>query len=335
PEIVSLFRLAAHRHHVIAAAREDIDGDARHAAGGAVDEHLALRRRKAVQFHEVDGVRRRVPGNAERTRFEEAHAARQRNHPVGRKASEFRVAAVVIRTEAETVHEHLVARFEARVRRFFDGARKVDPRDERKFLGDPRLAARGERVLVVDARVGDAQHHVAGVEFGALHFAQTAAAELPSLENPVGLHTTVTPPSATMTWPVTNAAASEARNTAMPPMSRGTPRRRSGVESSRALRRTASSHSALAKSVLIRPGAMALTRTFFGPHSAARLRTRWWSAAFEVPYAPITVFARMPPIDPTVMKQPPPREAMPGRVSAASHSTLFTLLRNTLSKTSS
>ena len=38
---------------------------------------------------------------------------------------------------------------------------------------------------------------------------------------------------------------------------------------------------ARAKSVFTSPGAIALTRTFFGPHSAARLRTRWWSAALE------------------------------------------------------
>ena len=41
----------------------------------------------------------------------------------------------------------------------------------------------------------------------------------------------VTPPSATMHCPVMKAAAGEARNTAMPPMSRGSPRRRSGVAS--------------------------------------------------------------------------------------------------------
>ena len=52
---------------------------------------------------------------------------------------------------------------------------------------------------------------------------------------------------------------------------------------------------------------MALTRTFFGPHSAARLRTRWCPAAFEMPYAPITVLASSPPIEPTTMKLPPPR----------------------------
>src|SRR5690606_4171113 len=93
----------------------------------------------------------------------------------------------------------------------------------------------------------------------------------------------VTPPSATMHCPVTNAAASEARKTAIPPMSRGSPRRRRGVAASRSVRRFSSSQSARANSVRTRPGAIAFTRTFFGPHSAARLRTRWWPAAFDMP----------------------------------------------------
>src|SRR5204862_7785343 len=141
-----------------------------------------------------------------------------------------------------------------------------------------RLAAGGEGVLVVDAGVGDAHHHVARVEFAAGHGVEAADAvffrRAFSYMHAVSLQMIVTPPSATMTCPVMNAAASEARNTAMPPMSAGTPMRRNGVAASRSARRLSSSHNALAKSVRIRPGAIALTRTFFGPHSAARLRTR-------------------------------------------------------------
>ena len=140
------------------------------------------------------------------------------------------------------------------VRRLLDDTRQVDAGDERKPERDLRLAARGERVLVVDAGVGHAHDDVAGIQLVARHGVEAACAELAASVNAISLHTTVTPPSATMTWPVMNAAASEARNTAMPPMSRGTPSRRSGVCASRALRRVSSSHSALAKSVLIRPG---------------------------------------------------------------------------------
>ena len=70
---------------------------------------------------------------------------------------------------------------------------------------------------------------------------------------------------------------------AMPPMSSGSPMRRSGVVASRSLRRLSSSQSARAKSVLTRPGAMQLQRTFLGPHSTARLRASEKSAAFEMP----------------------------------------------------
>src|SRR5581483_11263941 len=109
----------------------------------------------------------------------------------------------------------------------------------------------------------------------------TAEIELTALFD--GFQRMLTPPSATMHWPVMNAAASDARNTAMPAISRGSPSRLSGVAAMRSARRVSSSQSARAKSVLIRPGAMALTRTFFGPHSAARLRTRWCPAALEMP----------------------------------------------------
>lgn len=51
----------------------------------------------------------------------------------------------------------------------------------------------------------------------------------------------VTPPSATITWPVMNEPALEASSTAMPPISSGSPRRRSGVSASRAALRAGSS----------------------------------------------------------------------------------------------
>jgi len=49
------------------------------------------------------------------------------------------------------------------------------------------------------------------------------------------------------------------------PQSRGSPIRRKGVVAQRCFRRSSSSHSARAKSVLTRPGATQLTRTPFGP----------------------------------------------------------------------
>ena len=78
-------------------------------------------------------------------------------------------------------------------------------------------------------------------------------------------------------------APGPARKAPIGPISSGTPMRRSGVSALRRARRSGSSHSARAKSVLTRPGAMQFTRTFFGPHSHARLRASAKSAALEMP----------------------------------------------------
>src|SRR5476649_1644505 len=55
-------------------------------------------------------------------------------------------------------------------------------------------------------------------------------------------------------------AASEHRNTAAPPISRGWPQRPKGVRLTMESERTGSSCAALVRSVSIQPGAMALTR---------------------------------------------------------------------------
>ena len=192
--------------------------------------------REAVQFHQVHRERGGVAGDAERARLEQRQAPGQGNDPVGGKAPVFGVAAVVVGAQAEAVHDDLVAPLEARIRRLLDHARQVDAGDERKLQRDLRLAARGERVLVVDARVGDADDDVAQRPARRATWCRsgrrrTSRPFLRGRDMPSQLRglQAVTPPSATMTWPVMNAAASEARNTAMPPMSRGSPRRRSGV----------------------------------------------------------------------------------------------------------
>src|ERR1700686_1868472 len=77
-------------------------------------------------------------------------------------------------------------------------------------------------------------------------------------------------------------AAVDHRNPAAPAISSGMPMRNSGERAVEAFRFSGLSHSALAKSVLIRPGAMQLTRTLCGPYSQARLRASCMSAAFEI-----------------------------------------------------
>ena len=76
---------------------------------------------------------------------------------------------------------------------------------------------------------------------------------------------------------MTQDAASEARKTAAPLMSSGSPMRFSGTRL--AVAASSGSHSARAKSVFTMPGAMALTRTV-GASSLASWRVRWTIAAF-------------------------------------------------------
>src|SRR5271156_3142712 len=92
----------------------------------------------------------------------------------------------------------------------------------------------------------------------------------------------VAPPSMTMAWPVMKAPARDAKNTAAPAISSGSPMRPSGVRSLVAFKVCGFSHRARAKSVLTRPGAMQLTRMLSGPNSSARLRASWKSAALEM-----------------------------------------------------
>src|SRR5260370_9466445 len=92
----------------------------------------------------------------------------------------------------------------------------------------------------------------------------------------------VAPPSITSVWPVVKLPAFEAKNTAAPAISSGSPIRSSGERAVEAFKVSGLSHSAFAKSVLIRPGAMQLTRMLCFPYSQARLRASCMSAAFEI-----------------------------------------------------
>ncbi len=86
-----------------------------------------------------------------------------------------------------------------------------------------------------------------------------------------------------MVWPVMKPLAGDAKNTAAPAISSGSPMRSKGVSRVRFLRFSGSSHSARAKSVRTSPGAMALTRTLRGPHSTASARASCMSAALLTP----------------------------------------------------
>src|SRR5262249_49988778 len=80
------------------------------------------------------------------------------------------------------------------------------------------------------------------------------------------------PPSTNRTCPVMNADASEARKMAEPTRSAGWPMRLSGVLARPQSRMAGWDHSFCVRSVRMKPGAMALTRTPRSPHSMARAR---------------------------------------------------------------
>src|SRR5690606_29463170 len=79
------------------------------------------------------------------------------------------------------------------------------------------------------------------------------------------------PPSITKLWPVVHCASSEARYTAIGPMSLGWPKRRSGICFSPAAQTFSSCMYGAVRSVSIQPGQIALTRTLWRAHSMARL----------------------------------------------------------------
>src|SRR5262249_56983657 len=101
----------------------------------------------------------------------------------------------------------------------------------------------------------------------------------PPLPQPAQPPDPMTPPSAMMHWPQTKAPALEARKTATPPMSSGWPMRLRADLFSAPARISGLSHRARAKSVWMRPGAMALMRILCLPHSMASDFTSDRSAA--------------------------------------------------------
>src|ERR1700722_17254836 len=125
-----------------------------------------------------------------------------------------------------------------------------------------------------------------------------------------GSHAMVLPPSITMVCPVIHWPARDARNTAAPAMSSGSPKRRSAVRSSDPFRNSGSSHNARAKSVFTNPGAIQFTRILSGPHSTAKFLASCISGAFKNAKNPKISFPFNPPMLDTIMMLPSRRAAI-------------------------
>ena len=179
--------LAGDRRCLIAAPRQHVERDAADAAGGAAHHHLARLRPQVVQFHQVDRQRGGVAGHADGGRIEQAQPRGQGQDPVARDARVLGVAAVGVHAYAEAVHHHLVALAKARVARGDDRSGEVDAADARIGADDLALPGGRERVLVIDARIGDAQSDFTGRELVDTHFDHAALHLALVLEQPVCL----------------------------------------------------------------------------------------------------------------------------------------------------
>ena len=115
----------------------------------------------AVLFHAMNGERGGEPRGAERHGRAGVESLRHRDHPVPGHARELGVAAVVGFGQRAPGHQHRLPRAVAGVGRRLHLAGEIDSAHEREAAQDPAGAGGCERVLVVDAGVGDADHHLA------------------------------------------------------------------------------------------------------------------------------------------------------------------------------
>src|SRR6266511_493817 len=141
---------------------------------------------------------------------------------------------------------------------------------------------------------------------------------------PIG--TARAPPSMTSVWPVIQDDLSLARNTAASATSSGVPSLRVGSCAVSTLSRA--SQTARARSVLITPGAIALTRTF-GPSSYANCRVRWIMAAFVALYQPMPGSTIRPPTE-AMLTTAPPRSAIDARQAQRVHASMPNWLTRTV-----
>ena len=76
--------------------------------------------------------------------------------------------------DIEARSDHLIAGLETRVAARFDDAGKIDAADAGKAPDDPARTGSRQRILVIDAGVGNANRHLAGIEHRLVNADQTA-----------------------------------------------------------------------------------------------------------------------------------------------------------------
>jgi hypothetical protein len=155
---------AGKRHDLITETGEHIDRQGADATARTGDKDGSVPGRKTICFHALDRERGRETGGADCHGIENGKSVGQRHYPVGGQARALRVTAVVIHAEAVTGSEHCIANIETRIARRLDRTGQVDPTDAGKAPHDLAGAGGGQRVLIVDAGVQNADDNLARVQ---------------------------------------------------------------------------------------------------------------------------------------------------------------------------
>ena len=123
----------------------------------------------------MDCQRRRKAGGAELHRGVRIQAVRDRHYVFGGDARHAGVATVTHLAHAGTVDQHRLSFVQLGILGRYDDASQIDAADQRIASQDWRSPGRGQRVLVVDCRMADANNDVAFGQVIELEFAKLAA----------------------------------------------------------------------------------------------------------------------------------------------------------------
>ena len=147
--------------HLVTGLAEDRHRQRTDPAGGAGDRQRTQPGVLAVFAHPVQGQGGGEAGGAQDHALAQVQAARQSHHPLRRQARVGRIAAVAGFGQAAAGDQHRVALTELRVGGGGHVAGHVDAADQGEVAQDPALAGAGQRILVVDRRPLDLDHHLA------------------------------------------------------------------------------------------------------------------------------------------------------------------------------
>ena len=147
--------------HFVAGLAEDRHRQRTDPAGGTGDRQRTQPGVLAVLAQSVQGQGGGKAGGAKDHALTQVQAARQGHHPLRRQARPGRVAAVTGFGQAAAGDQHRVTLAELRVGGGGHVAGHVDPAHQREAAQDLALAGAGQRILVVDRRPLDLDHHLA------------------------------------------------------------------------------------------------------------------------------------------------------------------------------